>query len=605
MMRKFKLKTVGSVLVMFFQAMPFQTCFAFLLSLVFMFYQIYTVKVTAGLFESVASWDRVNGTGFESVIKFAVLFVALKLLQSILVILSGVNVNVFLYRKGTDYFRQKLARKAASLPLICFEDPHINDMLARAQNVVKDEQLSEQFDTVQDIMSSSFSLIGIALVLAGYNPWLLFLAIPSVLPFFIMRMIRGKKFYKMKYFQAKAMRGMDYYWQLLFDKSSRKEINVYQFGGYIKEKWRGYSDEVDEQTWTFKRKDSAAFTWMNSFSTIGYLVSIILSVYLLWMGQIGVGVLGACLSAFLSMQTQTQKFLRYLGNIHEAAQFAGDYLDFLNLPKALDGTVELSHGPKMLELKNVSFKYPNGQDDAIRDVNLKINAGERVVLVGENGSGKTTLVKLILGLYECTRGEVLIDGFQMNEIRKESLYDRTSIMMQNALQYKATVREAVAFADECKNQHNDVLSSEQEISVADLKILEALKAAKIDYILDRDGLDMRLGKEFGGRELSGGEWQKLALARALYKDSDFMMLDEPTSAIDPLAEMVILNKFLESCQGKTAIIVSHRVGICTCADKVVVMQKGRVIESGSHKELMEQGGVYHDMYTAQAQYYRD
>lgn len=603
MKQKFKLKTMGSVMVLFFQVMPFQSCFAFVLSFVFMFYQIYSVKVTAGLFESVALFDRISGTGFDRVIKFAVLFVALKLLQSVLVILSGINVNVFLYRKGTDYFRQKLARKAASLPLICFEDPCINDMLSRAQNVVKDELLSEHFDTMQDILSSSFSLIGIALVLAGYSPWLLLLAIPSVLPFFIMRMIRGKQFYKMKYFQAKALRGMDYYWKLLFDKDSRKEINVYQFGDYIKEKWYGYSDAVDEQTWAFKRKDSAAFTWMNSFSTIGYLLSIVLSVYLLWMGQIGVGVLGACLSAFLSMQTQTKKLLRYLGNIHETAQFNGDYLDFINLPEALDGTVELQQGPKSVELRNVSFRYPNGQDDVIRDVSLKINSGERVVLVGENGSGKTTLVKLILGLYDCSSGEVLVDGVPMQEIKKESLYDRTSIMMQNALQYKATVREAVSFSDDCEERPELAVATGGEMSAADCKILEVLKATKIDYILDQDGLDMRLGKEFGGRELSGGEWQKLSLARALYKDSDFMMLDEPTSAIDPLAEMELLKKFMESCQGKTAIIVSHRVGICTCADKVVVIQKGRVVEWGSHEELLERGGVYHDMYRAQAKWY--
>jgi len=572
------------------RVVPLQCMIAIFLCVLLMFYHIFSVQATAKLFESADSFFSTGGQGFEQVILWAVLLVAMRFLQSLIIFGNGINGNVYLCGKTTNYFRQQLAKKVTKLPLISFEDAYVNDMLKRAQEVVEDERLSDQFRSILDIVNSCFASAGIAVVLAGYHPLLLVIAIPSVLPFFVMRMIRGKEFYRLKYFQAKTKRNMDYYWGLLFHKNSMKEILVYDFADYIRKKWSLYRDDVDEKTWEFRKKDSEAVLLLNGISVVGYLISILFSVYLVFEGHMNIGVLGACLSAFLTMQSKTKNFLIDVGSIFEDLQFNQDYLDFLNLPEMADGTVVLDSVPEAIELRHVSFRYPNGKEYAVRDVSLKIQKGESVVLVGENGSGKTTLVKLLLGLYECESGEILFDGVPISQINKESLYRMLSLMMQSSIKLKATVREAVALSE--------ILDKDN-----DQKIIDCMKMAKIDYILDENGLDARLGKEFGGLELSGGEWQRLALARALFKNSELVVLDEPTSAIDPITEMEMLSAFLENFQGKTSIIVSHRVGICTRADKVLLLKDGQVAEYGSHQELMERRGEYFELFTAQAKWY--
>lgn len=588
---RLKIRTLWRVILLFFYAIPWNCFFELILSMALMAYYVFTVKITAQLFESVGYYYQVENSNFAIVIKYVVLFVAMRLVQSLIIFLNGLNTNVYVYRKATNHFRQRLSKKAAMLSLISYEDAHINDMIERAQDIVVDERLSDLFIAIVNILNGFFSVLGIMIVLVEYSPWLLLLGIPSVVPFFVIRLIRGKEFYKMKYFQAKTKRNMDYYWSLLFDKKSMKEIRTYAFSDYIREKWSCYRDDVDEKDWNFKYKDSLSMLLADFISTGGYLLSVVLTIYLLLKGQINIGVLGACLSAFLSMQTYTKKFLISVGNVFEGVEFSKDYIAFIDLPDAANGAISLKKIPERIELKNVCFRYPNNEKYVIKNVCLQINKGERVVIVGENGSGKSTLLRILLGLYECDLGQVLFDEIPFSKIQKESFYNMISFMSQNPLQHKATVREAVA------------LSDSEAIEGAE-KIMAALRLAKIEYILDEKGLNTRLGKEFGGKELSLGEWQKIALARAFVRNSELVVLDEPTSAIDPITEMDILNTFLDNFDGRTCIIVSHRMGICVCADKVILLKDGEIAECGSHHELMDKRGEYYAMFVAQAQNYK-
>lgn len=585
-----KLKLLWRVSLLSFRAVPINSILALLLSIVLMLYYTFSVEITANLFESVNNYFYSVDGNSEHMIKYVILFVSIRLLQSILIFLNGFNGNVFIYRKANNYFRKMLSDKSSELPLIRYEDAHISDMLSRAQAVIVDERLSDQYMSVLNVINGCFSVIGITVILCSYSPWLLAIAIPSIVPFFIIRLLRGKEFYKMKYFQAKTNRHMKYYWGLLFNKGSMKEMRAFEFSDYINKKWRGYRDDVDQQNWEFKRKDSASMLLSNFISTSGYILSIVLSIYLLLIGNIGIGVFGACLSAFLSMQNATKNFLMNIGNISEQLLFCKDYLDFINLPDSSDGLISLESVPNIIKLEHVFFRYPNRDDYVLKDVCLEINGGENLILVGENGSGKTTLIKLLLGLYEPESGEIFYDDIPIYQIKKDSIYKTISFMMQNSLNHQTTVREAVALSDIV--HIND-----------DERILKALKIADIDYVLGEDGLETRLGKEFKGKELSGGEWQKIALARTLFKNSDFVILDEPTSAIDPIVEMGILKTFLDNAGGKTTIIISHRVGICTCADKVIMLDKGQIVECGSHKELMKNKGSYYNLFTMQSKWY--
>lgn len=243
-------------------------------------------------------------------------------------------------------------------------------------------------------------------------------------------------------------------------------------------------------------------------------------------------------------------------------------------------------------LSNVSFTYPNSKKYALKDISLSIHKGEKIVVLGVNGSGKTTLSKILLNAYPPSQGEMRYDKVLSSDIDKSSLYAYLSVIPQNFVSYNLTLRENIAISD-LEHLNDDSL------------IERSLKLSGLPTLLDEVGsLDQQLGREFGGKELSGGQWQKLAIARGLFKSSDFIILDEPTSALDPLLETEILQQFIEIARNKTAIIISHRVGLCKIADRIIVMKDGEICETGTHDELIEKDGEYRRLYTAQEQWYR-
>ena len=244
-------------------------------------------------------------------------------------------------------------------------------------------------------------------------------------------------------------------------------------------------------------------------------------------------------------------------------------------------------------MKNVSFSYPNKDKKAIEDINLSIRKGETIALIGENGSGKTTLSKIILGLYEADEGSVFWDGTDLNFLDKDALYKNISLTLQKPVQYNFSLRENVAISD---------LSRINE----EVKIIEALKENDADYLLEKTGgLDVRLGRIFNGAELSGGEWQRLALSRCRFKNADFLILDEPTSALDPIEESLVLKRFISLIKNKTAVIISHRAGLCRLVDRVALMKEGKLLALGTHDALFSSCEEYRMLYSAQADLYKD
>lgn len=221
-------------------------------------------------------------------------------------------------------------------------------------------------------------------------------------------------------------------------------------------------------------------------------------------------------------------------------------------------------------------------------INLTIHKGEKIVILGENGSGKTTLSKILLGLYPPESGRLLYDGKPAHIFSRESLYSNVTAIAQDFVAYHLTLRENVALSNITRVNH-------------DGEIWSALSLAGAESL---GGLDDRMGREFGGRELSDGQWQKLAIARGLFRDSGMILLDEPTSALDPLVETEILTKFMKAAEGKTALIISHRVGLCKLADRIVVMKNGGITEIGTHDDLMQMNGEYAKLYRAQEVWYR-
>lgn len=573
------------------KAVPFSGVSGILNYLVQGMFPAVTSLISARLFDTAYLLAQGEDT-LAAVILYGSLFVGTYAVVYILQFVSSITINAGIYERCTSYYNMKISEKAAMLPLLSFENADILNLQNRAQDCIRREVLSQIYMSSTVFITNGISVISTISVLASYNIWFIPISVISVLPYFIARIIRGKEFYSLKRAQAKHARRLDYLWGLFHNKQAVKEMRVMGFGEYLVQKWTETRDDVNEELWKQNIKDGKSMLFCDTLKIVGYGLSILLALFLAIKGYISIGVFGACIAAFKAMQEATKTFLIDLGNLPEKIAFANDYFEFLDLPEEQNGNIKIDGIKNGVFLSNVSFTYPNSKKYALKDISLSIHKGEKIVVLGVNGSGKTTLSKILLNAYPPSQGEMRYDKVLSSDIDKSSLYAYLSVIPQNFVSYNLTLRENIAISD-LEHLNDDSL------------IERSLKLSGLPTLLDEVGsLDQQLGREFGGKELSGGQWQKLAIARGLFKSSDFIILDEPTSALDPLLETEILQQFIEIARNKTAIIISHRVGLCKIADRIIVMKDGEICETGTHDELIEKDGEYRRLYTAQEQWYR-
>jgi len=545
--------------------------------------------ISVNLFESAAEFVEGKGSS-DDIFLFGIMYLVVFLIGDVMEYLFSVAINAGVYEKGTAAFRIKLYEKASKLSFISFENPDILNKKERAEKTITSETLPSLFNNSFFIPSQIIAVIGVMTVLAQYSFWLLPLSLMSVIPYFIARLIRGKEFYYVKHNQAKRTRKLKYLWDLFNNKQTAKEMRTMGFDGYVTEQWKKTRDEVNEELWVVDLKDARSMLFCDGIRILGYGASIMLVLWMVISGDISIGVFGACLTSFSSVQNGTKTVLSQgAGRMPEWMAYARDYYEFLEIEEDVDGDTSFGGFKDKIEVRNLCFAYPNCTECALKDIDITINKGEKIAILGENGSGKTTLSKLLLGMYEPTEGSVEYDGVDAKKFRKDELYGKVSLIQQNFVPYSLTVRENVA------------ISKEDELD-NDEKIIETLRDAGLEKLIDI-GLDAQLGREFGGAELSGGQWQKLAIARGMFRDSELIILDEPTSALDPLVETEVLTDFINVSKGKTSVIISHRVGLCKLVDKIIVMKNGQVVECGSHNELITRGGEYANLYSAQSRWY--
>lgn len=551
----------------------------------------FTTFISANLFNY--AYDLSQGIDtLYTVILYGALFVLAYAVVYILQFVSSITINAGIYERCTSYYNMKLSEKTAELPLISFENSEILNLQSRAKDCVEREILSQIYMSSTVFVTNAISIITTILVLSVYNIWFIPISFISVIPYFIARVIRGKEFYLLKQSQAKKNRRLSYLWSLFNNKQTVKEMRVMGFGDYITERWIETRDEVNEELWEQDVKDGKSLLLCDFLKIIGYGLSILLSLIFVLNKSISIGEFGACIAAFKAVQEATKSFLIDLGAMPEKVAFANDYFKFLDIPNEHNGDTKFFGLKNAITIKNLSFKYPNSEIYALNNISLTIQEGEKIVILGVNGSGKTTLSKLILGLYPPTEGEIYYDNILLDEIEKESLYQHISAISQNFVTYSLTLRENVAISDLKRLSDDSIIAD----TIENVGLSELLHS--------NDGLEMQMGREFDGAELSDGQWQKLAIARGLFKPSELIILDEPTSALDPIIETEILKQFIDIAKNKTAIIISHRVGLCKLADKIIVMKDGRICEIGTHNGLINNNGEYQLLYTSQEQWYR-
>ena len=581
------MKYIKRIFISIFRWIPFSASITLFDYLQSAFVPSVITYISVNLFDSAE--QVLNGNPVRNrLCLFAFLYLIIYLVNDFSSYFRSIVLNAGVYEKGTAYFRIALYEKMAKLPLIAFEDAEMLNKKERAEKAVNDETLSAIFNHTLRFIRSGISVVSVAFVLCSYSILLLPLSLLSVLPYLVARIIRGKEFYYVKRHQAIKTRLLSYLWGLFTTRQSAREMRVMGFDGYITDKWRKTRDEVNEELWNLEKKDAVSLLFCDGFRIIGYAVSLAVILLLVLRKHVSIGVFGAAITAFLSMQGNMRGFLEGLGRLSEELSYAGDYYTFIDMPEEIGGHDPYPGLRSEITLDNVSFKYPNSEDYALKSVNLKIRRNERIAILGENGSGKTTLSKVLLGLYPPASGQVLYDGKDAGSFDKETFHSTVSIVSQDFVKYSLTLRENVGISDVSRLHDSGGIFS----ALCDAGVKAGI------------GLDDMMGREFDGSEVSVGEWQKLAIARGLFKESELIVLDEPTSALDPLIESEILTKFINAAKNKTALIISHRVGLCRLVDRVVVMKDGEIVEVGTHEELLKANGEYARLYTAQEKWYR-
>lgn len=486
----------------------------------------------------------------------------------------------------------ELGEKGTRLSMICYENTETNNMLKRAKDCIEQERFSDLSLSVFNILAEFLKVNGTLLVLAGFHPVLVVISLLSVFPYLIVRLVRGKEFYELKRYQAAGERRRNYLYHLFGDKQAVKELRIFGIEDYIEQKMYAARDNMKQEVWDFKKRDMHSLLICEIFCKSGYLLSIFSTMLLLLHQVLDVGMMAAALAAFTSFQTAAKYFLISLGRIPECAAFVKDYYDFMDMEEAEKGTEKLCSDFDSIKVKQLSFSYPERKTPAVSNLSFTIKRNEVVAIVGNNGSGKTTLVKLLTGLYQAQKGQIYYGRQSLRSLDPEEFYKQISFVSQDFIKYELTVRENIGIGDWKQMENTD-------------KIYMLLRQVGLETFISQASVNQLLGNEFGGRELSVGQWQKLAIARGMMKDSSVIFLDEPTAALDPLMETKVLKMFLKIAREKTAIIVSHRIGICKEVDKIIVMKDGKIAEIGNHEELLAEKGEYYRLYTMQQKWYEE
>ncbi len=493
-----------------------------------------------------------------------------------------------------------IMNKAKEIDLASFDLPEFYEKLENANREAGNRPISILSHTFT-IISKIIELISFILVLATAPglwwavPVIIAVSVPSAIINFI---YRRKNFQYMRR-RSKDRRQMNYYSDILVNKDMVKEIRMFDLGdtfiGHYKEVFENYFKGLKSLILT----ESLWHTIVLIVSTLTNLLFYVLIARLVFNRQIFIGDYTLFTGAIGSIASAVAALISNSAFIYEGTLFIDNLMCFMKekgtvVPRS-DAPLTPERGTAhTIELKNVSFRYPGTDRDILKNINLKFRPGETVVLVGLNGAGKTTLIKLLTRLYDPTEGQILLDGKDLRDYDVKELYRIFGIIFQDFGRYAVTVSENIRFGDIYKEKND-----------ADIKAA-ALQSNADEYISHlKEGYDTPLMRIFepDGTELSGGQWQKLAVARAFYSDSDILILDEPTASLDPLAEQEIFNQFDRLREDKTTIFVSHRLSSATVASLIVVLENGRVIETGTHRELMEKEGLYHELFTTQARRY--
>ena len=497
-----------------------------------------------------------------------------------------------------NHIKLTLINKAKTLDTRSFDDPVFYEKLENANREANMRPIGI-LNATFSLISAAISAISFVVVISTLSPFAPFLIIIAALPGAIVNLVYRNKNFRYIRFHSKERRQMQYYSSLMVDKDRVQEIKILGLSDTFIAKYKAAFAKYYKGLKGLIVKEGVTQLCVSLISTVLNCVLFVFIAYSVIFGDGRIGDYSLYSGALTSVTTYVATLLTSTVTIYEGTLFIDNMIEFIKEKREIvpstDTPVLPARGvPHTVEFKNVSFRYPGMEAYALRDVNLTFEPSESVVLVGLNGAGKSTLIKLLTRLYDPTEGAIYLDGRDLREYDVDALYDIFGIIFQDFGRYADTVKENIRFGDVDRDGDDDDVA---------LAAKRGGAATFIDAFAERYDTPLTRMFEENGRELSVGQWQKLSVARAFYKDSDILILDEPTAALDPLAEQEVFNQFANLSKNKIAVFVSHKLSSAVTAGKIVVLDDGRVAEVGTHEELMQLGGRYYELFSTQARRY--
>jgi len=491
-----------------------------------------------------------------------------------------------------------LMKHAATLDLQQFENAEFYDKLdrARRQTTNRTVLLSQLFSQVQDAITIAFLAAGLIV----FEPWLIGLLVLAVIPAFLAETYFNRRSYSLARSWTPERRELDYLRFVGASDQTAKEIKLFGLADFLTGKFAMLAAQYYAVNKKLAVRRAGWGLLFNTLGDVGYYAAYVVIALRTVAGKLSLGDLTFLAGAFRQLRQLLQRMLSRFSDIAQSALYLQDLFDFLEMKP----TIAAPHADELLPFptpirngfvfEGVSFRYPESEKYVLRDLNFTLQVGEKLALVGENGAGKTTLVKLLSRLYEPTEGRILLDGHDLRLYDPGALHRAIGVIFQDFVRFQLSASENVAVGDIGRRNDMEEIKDAAHQSLAD-EVIEKLPL----------GYDTPLGKRFkDGVELSGGQWQKVALARAYMREAQLLILDEPTAALDARAEYEAFKRFAGLTEGKSAVLISHRFSTVRMADRILVLQHGTIAEIGTHEELLAQQGIYAELFNLQAEGYR-
>ncbi|WP_276090322.1 ABC transporter ATP-binding protein [Pedobacter sp. JY14-1] len=490
----------------------------------------------------------------------------------------------------------RIMEHAGELDLDQFEDATFYDKLERAR-----QQTAGRTILLSQVMSQVQDLITMGLLAAGlvvFNPWLIVLLIIAILPAFLGESYFNDQTYALSRRQTPQRRELDYLRYIGASDETAKEIKMFSLSGFVIDRFKALSDKFYTDSRRIAVKRSLWGTFFALLGSLGYYGAYVFIIQQTIRGSLTIGELTFLAGSFRQLRTMLETVLTRFTSVSQGAIYLSDFFDFFKIRPRIHNTPQPLPFPAPIQqgftFENVGFKYLNSERWAIRHLNFTLRPTEKLALVGENGAGKSTLVKLLARLYDPSEGRIILDGHDLREYDLNDLRKHIGVIFQDFLRYQMTFSQNIAAGNIEEQANKELIYRSAAQSMAD-ELANKLPG----------GYEQMLGKRFAeGVELSGGEWQKVAIARAYMRDAQLIILDEPTSALDARAEYNVFQRFTELTLGKMAVLISHRFSTVRMADRIVVLDKGEIAEIGTHDELLEKGGRYAELFELQKMGYQ-